>query len=160
MKKVNNKGFMLVETLIVSTFLLTVLLFIYIQFNNITKTYDASFKYNTVNGLYAVNNVVSYISNDGLDKLKTSSSSEPIDMTSCPSEYFNEVDYCTRLLATLKVKKAVFIDSDLTSKVKENNSLDQAIIDFIDYIGPDKTSGYRVILEFNDNTLSSLKIGK
>ena len=54
MKKKNNKGFMLVETLIVATFLVTTLLFIYVQFNNITRTYDTSFRYNTVNGLILI----------------------------------------------------------------------------------------------------------
>ena len=61
MKKIDNRGFMLTETLIVATFLVTTLLFLYIQFNNVTKTYDTSFKYNTVNGLYAVNNIINYI---------------------------------------------------------------------------------------------------
>ena len=46
MKK-NNQGFMLVEFLVVSIFVLGTLIFLTIEFNNINKSYNRSFKYDT-----------------------------------------------------------------------------------------------------------------
>ena len=54
MKK-NEKGFVLLETLIVTTFVVSTLIFLYTQFSNIKTSYDASFRYNTVEGLYDAN---------------------------------------------------------------------------------------------------------
>ena len=52
---------MLTETLIVATLLITVLLFMYVQFKNVMRSYERSFKYNTINNIYALNNAKKYI---------------------------------------------------------------------------------------------------
>ena len=161
MKKMNNKGFMLSETLIVATFLVTTLLFIYVQFNKITKNYDTSFKYNTVNGLYATNNIINYIKKDGISNLKKELSQEGIeyvDMTSCSTDYFSEVNYCSVLIDNLNIKTVIFTNENLTKLKNTETSLDQTIIDFINYINFKQVDGYRVIIEFNDKSLASLKI--
>lgn len=161
MKKMNNKGFMLVETLIVATFLVTTLLFIYVQFNNITRTYDTSFKYNTVNGLYTTKNIIKYISTDGIDALKeglTQDGVEFINITDCSETYFSENNYCSILMDFSNVKTVLFTNENLESLEDNNSGLDQTIIDFINYINYEKTPGYRIIIEFDDNTFASLKI--
>ncbi len=63
MKK-REKGFMLVETLVISTLVSTVLVMFYVQFNNIVKNFSNDFKYNNVNDMYAVQNVKEIIMND------------------------------------------------------------------------------------------------
>ena len=161
MKKMNNRGFMLAETLIVATFLVTTLLFIYIQFNNITKTYDNSFKYNTVNGLYTAKNIIKYISTDGIDSLKTKLAQDGVEfvnITGCSNTYFTENDYCIVLMNSSNVKTVLFTEENLDILKNTTTSLDQTIVDFIDYIDYEKTTGYRIIIEFNDNTFASLKI--
>lgn len=161
MKKMNNKGFMLSETLIVATFLVTVLLFLYVQFNKVTKTYDTSFKYNTVNGLYSTNNIINYIKTDGLDNLKIELLNEGIEfvnITSCHTDYFNETDYCSVLMETLNIKTAIFTNENLTTLKSIDTGLEQTMIDFIEYIKFEEIDGYRVIIEFNDNTFASLKV--
>ena len=52
MKKNNNKGFMLLETMIVSAFIITTLTFLYVQFSNLKKSYEESFKYDSIPELY------------------------------------------------------------------------------------------------------------
>ena len=44
MKK-NNRGFTLVETLVVSSFIVGILVFLFAQFSKLKKSYDASFEY-------------------------------------------------------------------------------------------------------------------
>ena len=161
MKKMNNRGFMLSETLIVATFLVTTLLFLYIQFNKVTKTHDTSFKYNTVNGLYSTNNIIDYIKTDGLENLKIELLKEGIefvDITSCHTDYFKEKDYCSVLIESLNIKTVIFTNENLTTLKSINTGLKQTIIDFIDYIKFEETDGYRVIVEFNDDTFASLKV--
>ena len=52
MKKLNKKGFMLTETLIVATMLITILLVMYVQFKTVIRSYQQSFKYNTINNSF------------------------------------------------------------------------------------------------------------
>ena len=161
MKKMNNKGFMLTETLIVATFLVTTLLFIYVQFNNINKTYNNSFKYNTVNGLYNSKNITQYISTDGLDALKNAIAQDDVEfinITDCSSAYFTENEYCNVLMSSSNVKTVLFTKENLDSLKNITTNLEQTIIDFINYINYEETTGYRIIVEFNDNTFASLKI--
>ena len=62
MKKNKNSGFMLIETLLVSTFVLGVLTYLFLQFSALKRSYDDNFKYNTVPSLYGVKNINQYIS--------------------------------------------------------------------------------------------------
>ena len=57
----NKKGFMLLETLIVSTILVGVLIFLYIQLINMKGSYEVSFKENTISGLYIAKEIAEYI---------------------------------------------------------------------------------------------------
>jgi len=160
MKKNNNSGFMLAETLIVATFLVSTLLFIYIQFNGITNKYDDSFKYNTVNGLYTTKNIIKYISNDGMDYLKDTIDNSEIDyinITDCPNIYFTETNYCSALMSASNVKTILFTKENLDN-LKNITELDQTVTDFINNIDYEVVHGYRLIIEFNDGTFASLKI--
>ena len=63
MKK--TRAFALVETLIVSTIIATILMYIFIQFNKVEGMYDESFAYNDVDNLYKLDSIKGYI--DSLD---------------------------------------------------------------------------------------------
>ena len=52
----NNKGFAITEILILSTVITGILLFMYSQFKNINRSYQTSFIYDTVEGMYLANN--------------------------------------------------------------------------------------------------------
>ena len=66
MKK-NNKGFMLAEVFIVSSFVLGVLVYMFIQTNSIMRNFNRSFSYNTVSGLYITNEVAKYIKKNDIN---------------------------------------------------------------------------------------------
>jgi len=69
MKKNNIKGFVLAEVIIVSVVVITALTVMYMQFISVNNSYYRSFKYNTVDDLYATNNIRSFIEDDNLDNL-------------------------------------------------------------------------------------------
>ena len=69
MIKNNNKGFVITEVLILSTVILGVLTLMYVQFKSVNRSYQYSFKYDTVEGLYLANNIVNYINDGNYDNL-------------------------------------------------------------------------------------------
>lgn len=159
MKKMNNRGFMLMETLIVATFLVTTLLFLYIQFNKVTKTYEDSFKYNTVNSLYATNNIAAYLKKEGMGKIAEKLNEQTyVDFTSCPKDFFKEQGYCQVLLESLKVEKALFTKADLTNIKTNHKGLDQEMVSFINYLKDTSSPKYRLIVKFQDGTFASINL--
>lgn len=165
MKKINNQGFMMIEVLIVSTFVISVFIFFFIQFKTISDNYQVSFKYNTVNGLYAANNVKKYLmSIDRTDIETTLDESFYVDISNCPSQYITHVTYCQTLFEKLDIKKLYVTKQDLNSLISSIRSSSYSIFnenmkDFIEYIRFDnQVIGYRIIVEFNDQTFASIKL--
>lgn len=163
MKKIKNQGFMLAETLIVSTVVMSVLIIIYVQFRNINKNYGTTFNYNTVNALYNVKNISNYILTENFSQFLTvKGDAIYLDITDCNSGYYNEKYYCEALYETLNVKKILLTDEDTTKLRTEVNTIDdfsEELKSFINYISPSKIlNKYRLIVEFNDNTFATLQI--
>ncbi len=174
MKKIFNRGFMLVETLVVSVFVIGVLLFMFTQFQKIRSNYELSFKYNTVNSLYAANNIRRYILSDGFDSIVANlGGNSYIDLTMCPDSYFTETNYCTNLFSGLNIynysgtdniNKVIFTKDDLGDlKAYLNNTpvsgFSEGMKNYILGIKTDSdTNNYRLIVEFTDNTYATLKV--
>ena len=81
-----------------------------------------------------------------------------IDITSCPNAYFSEAEYCNVLMNASNVKTVLFTNADLTNLKDNTTNLNQTMLDFINYINYEPVAGYRLIIEFNDNTFATLKI--
>ena len=162
MKKNKNKGFVLAEVIAVSAVVIAALIIIYVQFVKIINGYNISFKYNTVEDLYSINNVKNYMFTDGYDDLVTSLNSEYIDITNCSSTYFMEYQYCEGLLRNLKIKTLLFTKEDTTdivSSLSTNNPYSEGLKKFISNINSkNEENTYRLIAEFEDGTYSSLKM--
>lgn len=159
MKK-NNKGFMLVEALVMSMVVIGTLTFMYIQFQNISRSYEKSFNYNTITDLYITNEVKNYlINNNLLDTYKGK-------VTASFTKYTIIDDITDSNFEMLKfkgqVKTILLTDESLSGlKGKKTNTLSEKFNDFINYLKVDKEEGkYRLLIEFNDDTFASLKIGE
>ena len=164
MKKNNKKGFILAETIAVSTIVLAALVIIYTQFISINNSYYRSFKYNTVDDLYAVNNLKNYVEADGVENLIQyidNSEYTYADITACSTDYFVEYMYCETLLKSLNIKTAIFTKEDvqpLQNYLKGNNIFSENMYSFIKSIHSDNSNSYRLIVEFKDDTFATLKI--
>jgi len=159
MKK-NCKGFVLVEFLTVSIFVLGVLIFLTVQFNTINKSYNRSFKYDTVPDLYFARNIKNMILNDSYDNLKDKVNQDKyVDFTDCSTTYFNSRNYCKALLESEKVKKAIFVSQDLISFKSTDyyNGLDESFKSFISRLKSNNNGSYMILLEFDDDTYTSLR---
>ena len=164
MKK-ENKGFILVETLIVSVFILSTLIFLFVEFQKIDNSYNTTFTYNTTDNLYSVYNIKEYLSNNGYSNLKstlTTNNLTYLDITDCSATYLTNTSYCVSLLTTLKAKQVLFTTENptpLINDLKNISTISEKMKDFIRYNKfDDEATKNRLFVEFTDGTFGSLKI--
>lgn len=156
MKK-NKRGFILVETLLVTMFVAGALIFVYIQFSKLNKSYDDSYKYNTVEGLYALEDIKNYILNDPMATEYINSNIETqkyIDIIDC--KIFTDIDNCLNLIDLENIKN-IFIT---TNSIPKNNILkyDEDFNSFINKINSMGTESYRIVAQFNDLTYATVRL--
>jgi glyceraldehyde-3-phosphate dehydrogenase/erythrose-4-phosphate dehydrogenase len=160
MKKVNKKGFVLAETITISVVVITTLVVIYTQFISVDNSYYKSFKYNNVNNLYLVNQMKTFIIESKATSLYDSITIENLylDITDC-SSYFVEYMYCDSLIKAMDAKRVIitkYNTTDLSNNVKAYD-FSETLQGFIKN-AKTKDLGYRLIVEFNDDTIASLKM--
>lgn len=158
MKKLSNKGFMLTETLIVATMLITVLLVMYLQFKVVMRSYNNSFKYNTVNNLHSLYNVKQYIERENYNIMATKLNSAPyVELSTCSDLYFNNTSYCSQLFDSLRIEELYLVKENV-KEVLQANKFTSDFEAFVRTIESDKSSGYRLLAKFTDNTFGTLKV--
>jgi hypothetical protein len=166
MKK-NSKGFLLLETMLVSTFVISTLVFLYIQFVNLKNSYDTSFTYNTIPGLYATKNIKDYIKDNNYSTIKKDVNKDTNNLiyiyndNTCNTKYFNDtLDYCNELMKKLNVKKVIMTSKDLTNLKKglKENDLDNELYNYIKKIKNSADYDYRLVAIFKDNTFTNLEL--
>ena len=152
MKKRNNKGFVLLETLIVTVFISSVLIFLFVQFNSLNTKYEESNMYNKVEDLYALNNIANYIKEDWnlYDTIKNTDTY--IDLSNC--EGFTHTDFCKELLEKEKVEILLALPNKFDKK--SIIDFDDDVLDFIDKINPTGDEKYRLIAKFKDTTIKQI----
>lgn len=165
MKKLDNQGFMLTETLVVATFVIATLVFLYAQFRTINRSYTTSFKYNNAEELYALGNVSDYLKLNGLSVVGPAASladDKYLDITSCPGRFLSETNYCTALIESLNIKKIIITSENLNeikANIKNDNILSEEMKNFINSVNYDANgSNYFLIAEFKNGTFAVLKV--
>lgn len=171
MKKLDSKGFLLTELLVTATLVSTVLIFLYTQFYTIKRSYDTSFKYNTVNGLYALSNVRSFLEENDIyiltQGLNTTSyiDLKNNNLQTANTTYFNE------LMTGLNIKYLIFTNQNIDNLINQINNGTalnsdtneyedlKKFIKRINFDNKDTSNNYRIIAEFNDNTFASILVG-
>lgn len=174
MKKMNNKGFLLVETIVVATFTLTVLIALFIQFKNLLVSYNNSFNYNTVEGIYNLNTVKSYVmqnqnSENPLNKILKDSDMPYITLytnDSClaaANSGLTSISFCEQIMTSGNFKTVIFANSDpksLKEYLKSNNDpvISEEMKNLIKRL--EIVSGQnRLIAEYKDGTLATIVFG-
>ena len=164
MKKSDNRGFVLTETLVVSTIVVAALVFVFTQFRTVNRGYERTFRYNTVEGMYAVYNLKSYLKWDGLEVLKLlfqEPSYQYIDITACPNVYMMNSNYCKQLIRTLDIKQVVLTRNqmdEVRSFVADDDHFSEEMKLFVGNVSDVKSNGYRLWVEFQDRTFATLRV--
>ena len=158
MKKNTQKGFMLVETLVVTTFISGVFIFLFIQFNNLNKSYKNSFKYDTVEGKYALEDIVNYIKFDISFKANLNSyinTSKFIILNNCDENLFSNVNYCEKLFELEEIEEAIIVNSGF--EVSENDKISENIKEYLNKVKKDNSNNldYLIIIQLSNGSVTS-----
>ena len=149
---------MLAETLLVTTFVAGVLVYLYVQFSNLSSKYNESYTYNTVEGLYALVDVIELIENDPIafNYIEDNVVEEKyIDISNC--SLFTEADVCEKLFTLENIDEIVVT----TNRVPKNTITDytKGFVRFTDKISTSGEQPYRVIASFKNNTYATVRFG-
>jgi len=158
MKKQIHNGFMLVETLIVTTFVSGVLIFLFTQLVTLSNNYDNSYKYNTVEDLYSLRNIKDYLLNNmsSFDIIKSEVDENGyIEITDC--SMLNEPNYCLKLFE-LEDIEAIFLTENYIDKELFNNYND-GLKKFVNKIDGEDEKKYRILAEFKNSRYATIGIG-
>ena len=157
MKK-KNRGFMLAETLLVTTFVAGVLIYLYIQFSNLESNYSESYSYNPVNDLYSLQDVVILLHSDSnaMKYIRKNLADEKyIDISNC--SIFTDYDKCHKLFNAINVDE-IFITSNIVPK-QVIQDYSKNFTKFINKINTNGSEVYRVVASFNNNTYATIRFG-
>lgn len=159
MKK--NRGFALVETLIVSIIIATILIYIYVQFNKINSSYDEAFTYNDVDDLYKLDSIKGYINSldsTTITNITTKIDSDDIIIMDKNEDTYTNIEYLDNqvdLLNNLDIKTLVLTKADINNVDTSNLSITlKNMIKKID----NKSDNYRIIAEFNNRTSATITV--
>lgn len=171
MKK-NNKGFTLVETLIVSAFVIGTLTYLFIQINNVKTNFDISFKYDDVNDVYSTKIVCNFLVNTGYSNLITNLQNGYTRVTS--SNIYGDSNYYHKILEKigteyntgkekvwlLKESEISNIQSQIKNSTLNDSNLSEELKRYISRYDADTNSNkYVVVIEFNNSHIASARIG-
>jgi len=177
MKKNNEKGFLLIEAIVVAVFVLSLFTFIFINIIPLVGKYETEEQYDTVDGAYNANLVRMMI-------MKDENINDILHLGELPykgyklteiCEVTKDKSYCTELLGILYVKK-IYITWYRTDKIKsvinqkgpDNKPLfDRATRDYVDnmekYTKP-SSSIYdkykRIIVQYEDGSFANIEVKK
>ncbi len=159
MKK-NNKGFTLVETLIVSAFVIGTLTYLFIQINNSITNYDIAFKYDAVNDVYNTNVIKNYIADNGYIDLKNKMNNGYLDIT---DYVIGNISYYELIKKNTNSKRILFVNENMIEIKKNLNNTDfsEELKRYISRYDNNTTltTGYIIIIEYNNDHIASLRIG-
>lgn len=150
--KLNKKGFMLIEVVIVATVISTVLIFLYISINRMSNAYDTRNRYYDIDAMQAAMEI-----NDSLDN-------EYVN-----TQYYTPIPSDNRFISFYNSSginntiEAYYVESNSLSvgKLLNDNNIDNYFKEYIKYLMDkldfDKYS-YLIIVELKDKNVSSLAL--
>ncbi len=159
----NNRGFLLAESLVVSTFVLTILIFLFVQFRNVVTNYKTTYSYNNVESIYNLGSLSNYISTNNI-KIETSSD-KPYTIIYKDETCQINVNYstfCNDLLEAMDAKLVIYTSSDILNiknyvNNNDDDNISQSMRDFINKISAVKVENKgRLLAEFNDGTFATV----
>ena len=159
MKKNSTKGFMLAETLVVTTFVAGILIYLFIQFTNLSQNYNDAYSYNTVEGLYSVRNIRDFIIKDvaALTSIDTIIENNGYaEITNC--DQFTEKNYCLKLFELENIKEIFITNSNFDKDLFSTSN--EGFKKFIKKIKSQDNNKYRILVEFNDSTYTTIRFGE
>lgn len=179
-----KNGFMVVECIIASVVVLTVIILLYTQVKSVTRAYTKSYNYDNVTSLYALSNFRTFLLNDdNYDRLLTEYfENKRNNSSNCGKNYVyvtcdtfggTNINYCDTLLTSMGIttnnarpRQIIFTSTNLTGLKtcdlkSDSGNLKPSFVDYILSLGNEEIKDkYMLLAEFDDDTLASLNVYK
>ncbi len=158
MKK-NSKAFALVETLIVSTIIASILIYMFVQFNKLDENYNESFRYNDVDDLYKLDSIKEYINsldNESIINIGSKINNDDMIVMNKNDDTYTNIEYLDNqidLLANLDIKTLILTKADINNV--DTSNLSKTLKNMIKKID-NKSDNYRIIAEFNNGECATI----
>lgn len=143
--KLNKKGFMLAEVVIVASVIATVLVFLYISINRMSNAYDKRNRYYDIDAMYAAMEINNSIS----DSFDSTQDCQIIDNNNRFVNYYNGNNNLKNTITAFYVKSGNSSLEKLNSSLNNNNYLKEYISYLEDNIDFDNYN-YLIIVELID----------
>lgn len=151
--KINNKGFMMAEVVVVSAIICSVLVVLYTGVNRVSKAYEIRNSYYDINALYMAEKANLFlIKNDNINTLITNKNSTKIENTD-----LNEIIkiYKETEKSTTNIYFSLYGETNINN-LKQQEQVNQTFKDFINYLSGhldlnDKSYTYVLISEICDD---------
>lgn len=167
MKK-DNRGFLLAESLVVSTFVLTILILLYIQFSNLITNYKNSYNYNNVESIYDLSSVANYLNIASIDLSSQLTVDKPYVTIykdgSCNIDAGIVDPFCDNLINKMGANKIIYTSSDIQiikDYVSNHNDseINQKLREFISRVETNTILNKgRLFAEFNNGTYATIAV--
>lgn len=157
----NSKAFALVETLIVSTIIATILMYVFVQYNKVESKYDETFAYNDVDNLYKLDGIKGYINSldsTSITTITTKIDSDDIIIMDKNDDTYTNIEYLDNqvdLLTNLDIKTLILTKADINNV--DISSLSVTLKNMIKKID-NKSDNYRIIAEFNNGECATITV--
>lgn len=162
----NEKGFLLAEALIVSTFVLTILIVLFIQFSNLTNNYKNSYNHNNVESIYDLSSVSNYLTTNAYDLSSGLTVEKPYVLVysnnRCNIEAGITDTFCDDFMKNMGAKTIIYTYSDVKPiqyyvNNNEDENIGQRLREFITKIDAKEIQNKgRLFAEFENGTFSTV----
>ncbi len=155
MKKKNEKGFFLSETILVITVVAVILLGVFKLFSSVYYGFKESENYNTVNAINALSNVQKYFESIGdIDISLLSDTNTYIDLT---NEIRYSSDYYTRIKEEFNITNVYLIDLIYFFNSNDSNNFPVLLRRYMKTLK--NIEGIVMVIVVNGNEFSYVKVG-
>jgi type II secretory pathway pseudopilin PulG len=153
MKKVNNMGFFLVETMVVIAVVGLVLTYLFKTFSGVYTRFNTSEYYNTVEAINAAGDIKQYVDKSGVSYEDMIGTNTYVDLT---TDSHLTGDYYSALISKLKISKVYLID--MQDFFADANNLNNFNIDLRKYIKTleNDNAQYKIIAVTQNNEYGSM----
>ncbi len=160
MKKLNNQGFVLVETLIVAVFLVGIFSLLYNNFYPLIGEYERRETFDDIDSKYKIYWIKRMVQDSLYNLNKTSINTNKYVDFNCNN--FSDTNLratCNETISRVSATKIYvikYVTTEFKAKVKNNNSFTSGIRDYMTYLPEYKVGSlngaeYRLIVEFHNN---------
>lgn len=171
MRKINNRGFFLSETLIVATVVTAVVTLLYVTVIGILNNYNKRSYYNNVSSLYAADNIRTLMYNKGIDYFKEKLGVNKYYSVTCNDfsdpTYPGEEELCNYVfnygqvnneIGSIIIDRVIFTNYDITPLRGFSDSVitEGTTTDYISTIPiVTNTGDYRIIVILKERNMDS-----